>query len=78
MVTQRDIAREVGIDVSSVNKILHHKPGSVFRKATTNRVFRAARKLGYRVALPRHGHRRVGVRRKVDLACELTLYTAGA
>ncbi len=34
MVTQVEIARRVGLDVSSVNKILNRRTGPVFRKAT--------------------------------------------
>lgn len=47
MVTQSTIAREVGIDVSSVNKILNQVPGAKFRKDTVARVFRVARRVRY-------------------------------
>lgn len=46
-VTQLQIARQVGLDVSSVNKILNRMPGPVFRKETIQLVFRVARELGY-------------------------------
>jgi transcriptional regulator with XRE-family HTH domain len=45
-VTQGDIADIVGIDVSSVNKILN-RTGGVFRKDTIAKVFRVAERLGY-------------------------------
>lgn len=45
--TQVDIAREVGLDVSSVNKCLNGKAGAVFKKSTVKRVFAAAKRLGY-------------------------------
>jgi DNA-binding LacI/PurR family transcriptional regulator len=45
--TQVDIAEEVGLDVSSVNKILNEKAGSVFKPATVRKVFAAAKRLGY-------------------------------
>jgi transcriptional regulator with XRE-family HTH domain len=46
-VTQVEIARQVGIDVSSVNKILNRVPGAVFRKETLRHVQEVARLLGY-------------------------------
>lgn len=46
-VTQLDIAKEVGVDVSTVNKILNRKPGSLFRKETIADVFKVAKDLGY-------------------------------
>lgn len=46
-VTQEDIARVVGIDVSGVNKILNEVPGPVFRQTTKTAVFKAAARLGY-------------------------------
>jgi transcriptional regulator with XRE-family HTH domain len=45
--TQIDIAKAVGVDVSSVNKILNGKCGPVFRKSTIDKVFKTAKKLGY-------------------------------
>lgn len=47
MVTQKEIARHLGIDVSSANKILHRVKGPVFRKETIEAVFRTARAMGY-------------------------------
>ena len=39
MVTQSEIARQLGLDVSSVNKILNRRNGPVFRNETVKRVF---------------------------------------
>lgn len=47
MVTQLEIARQVGLDVSSVNKILNQVKGPVFRKETIKEVMSLARGLGY-------------------------------
>src|SRR5258707_6777533 len=47
MVTQIEIARQVGLDVSSVNKILNKTPGPVFRKTTIKHVFKVAKDMGY-------------------------------
>ena len=77
MVTQHDIARRTGLDVSTVNKILHHKPGSSFREDTVAKVFRAARALGYPVEALKHPHRRADGRRAVSLHCRLTFYRGG-
>jgi transcriptional regulator with XRE-family HTH domain len=46
-VTQCDIAERVGLDVSSVNKILNFVEGPVFRKETREQVLRVAKELGY-------------------------------
>jgi DNA-binding LacI/PurR family transcriptional regulator len=46
-VTQLQVARMVGLDVSSVNKILNRRKGPVFKKETVDRVFKVARQLGY-------------------------------
>lgn len=47
-VTQKDIARELGLDVSTVNKVLHKVPGAVFKKSTIELVFRQAQAMGYK------------------------------
>lgn len=76
MVTQVEIARRCGLDVSSVNKILNRKPGPVFRKETVRKVFKIARDLGYDFGRLKHSHKRVHARRDVALPLELTIYTA--
>jgi DNA-binding LacI/PurR family transcriptional regulator len=52
MVTQVEIARLVGLDVSSVNKILNEVPGPVFRKETIARVLKVASERGYDFSRP--------------------------
>ena len=47
MVTQQQIAETLGLDVSSVNKILNGVRGPKFRDKTIRRVFSTARLLGY-------------------------------
>jgi DNA-binding LacI/PurR family transcriptional regulator len=54
--TQHDIARYVGMDVSSVCKILNKRRGPVFRKETIKRVFAAAKALGYSLNRALAGH----------------------
>src|SRR5438874_2731658 len=76
MVTQLEIGRRVGIDVSSVNKILNKKPGAVFRKETIRKVFRVARDLGYNLDRLKHQHRRQHPRRSADFPLELSIYLA--
>ena len=46
--TQVQIAQELGIDVSTANKILNEVPGPVFKKETIRRVFAKAKELGYK------------------------------
>lgn len=47
MVTQLEIAKRVGLDVSSVNKILNEVPGPVFAKETKKHVFAVAKEMRY-------------------------------
>jgi len=74
MATQQDIARRVGLDVSSVNKILNRKSGSVFRKDTVKRVFKAARDLGYDLQRLKFAHRRQHPRKETSLPLEISIY----
>lgn len=50
--TQGDIAKRVGMDVSTVNKILNKRAGPVFRKSTIRKVFRTAKRMGYHFKNP--------------------------
>lgn len=72
--TQVEIARQVGLDVSSVNKILNRRPGPVFKKTTVDKVFRAARKLGYSLERLKRTHSRSHERRAADFPGKLALY----
>ena len=74
MATQVQIARRVGLDVSSVNKILHRKPGPVFRKDTITKVFKVAESMGYDFESLKHTHRRRDPRHVVRIAAELAIY----
>lgn len=47
MSTQAEIAERVGLDVSTVNKILNRVEGPVFREETIKMVFSTARSLMY-------------------------------
>jgi len=64
--TQKDIARLVGLDISSVNKILNKKPGAVFHKKTVQAVFAAAKTMGYQFDLPRSGRARMALQEIID------------
>jgi transcriptional regulator with XRE-family HTH domain len=74
MVTQVEIARRVGLDVSSVNKILNRRQGPVFRKDTIKKVFRIAKELGYDFGRLKYSHRRRHPRKDVALGAELYIY----
>lgn len=74
MATQKDIARRVGLDISSVNKILNRRKGHLFRKETVRKVLKAARELGYDFSRLKHEHRRRHPRRALDLPVELAIY----
>ena len=66
-VTQLEIARRVGLDVSSVNKILNRRPGPVFKKDTIKQVFKVARELGYLHPSLITSNRRESSRRKAEV-----------
>ncbi len=74
MVTQIEIARRVGLDVSSVNKILNKRQGPVFRKDTIRKVFKAARDLGYDFGKLKYQHRRRHLRHEVAIGAEIAIY----
>lgn len=72
-VTQSEIARRLGVDVSTVNKILNEKAGAKFQKTTVDAVLRAARELGYDFDRRKYTHRRTHPRRRVDAPAELRI-----
>ena len=74
MVTQVEIARRIGIDVSSVNKILNRRQGPVFRRETVQKVFRIARQMGYDFGRLKFQHRRRHPRRETSIGAELAIY----
>lgn len=74
MVTQVAIARHVGLDVSTVNKILHRTTGPVFSKPTIERVFKAARRLGFDFERLKHRHRRRDARKELAFEAEITIH----
>jgi len=74
--TQVEIARRLGLDVSSVNKILNRRSGAVFKPATVEKVFRMAKRLGYRIDLLKRTHNRSHERHEVHTPGTLALYAA--
>jgi c-di-GMP-binding flagellar brake protein YcgR len=74
MVTQVEIAHRVGLDVSSVNKILNRRSGPVFRKETIKKVFKIAKDMGYDFGRLKYAHRRRFARKDISLGCELYVY----
>ncbi len=74
MVTQSEIARQLGLDVSSVNKILNRRSGPVFRTETVERVFEVAQRMGYNLDKLKHHHKREHPRRPIKVEAELSVY----
>lgn len=77
MVTQGQIARHVGLDVSSVNKILNRRKGPVFKKETIKQVFKVAKALGYDFGRLKYVHRRRHPRKTLGIPVELSVYLEG-
>ncbi len=74
MVTQVEIAHRVGLDVSSVNKILNRRSGPVFRKETIKKVFKIAKDMGYDFGRLKYAHRRRFPRKDISLGAEIYVY----
>jgi len=74
MVTQKQIAQRVGLDVSSVNKILNRRKGPIFKKETIRKVFKVARELGYDFDRLKFQHRRHSPRKALAVPIELSIY----
>lgn len=74
MVTQQEIARRVGLDVSSVNKILNQRVGPRFRKDTVARVLRTARELGFDFGRLKYFHRRRHERQTSGVVADLAVH----
>lgn len=66
-VTQVEIARRLGLDVSSVNKILHGVPGLKWKDETVQAVFDCARELAYDLDKIKFRHNREYPRVPVNL-----------
>jgi len=76
MVTQVEIARQLRLDVSSVNKILNKRDGPRFRKETIRKVFRVARELGFDFGRLKYNHRRHHARKSLSVPLELSIYSS--
>ena len=75
MVTQVELARTLGLDVSTVNKILNRRPGFRFRKETIRQVFHMAKRLGYDFNRIKYPHRRRYPRADSEVPSDLLIYS---
>jgi hypothetical protein len=78
MTTQVEIARRLGLDVSTVNKILHRVPGLKWREETVKAVFDTAGELGYNYERLKFRHRRAHPRYRVNLPAEVEIEVNGS
>lgn len=69
-VTQSDIAERIGLDVSSVNKILNFVEGPVFKKETRALVLKVAKQLGYDFSRPTRPRLLAALKELVPLAVQ--------
>lgn len=70
-ITQVEIARRLGLDVSSVNKILHGVPGLKWKDETVSAVFDTARDLGYDLDKIKFRHNREYPRIPLNMPAQL-------
>jgi len=63
MVTQKEVAAYLGIDLKTVQNVLNETPGYCCDKETQDKVFKAARKLGYDLKKLKIG-KRMEIRKK--------------
>src|SRR5258708_2218740 len=77
MVTQVELARTLGLDVSTVNKILNRRPGFRFRKETVRQVFHMAKRLGFDFSRIKYPHRRRYPRSSSQVPSDLLIYGTG-
>jgi transcriptional regulator with XRE-family HTH domain len=77
MATQLEIARKLGLDVSTVNKILHQVPGLKWKPETVQAVFRTAEELGYNFSKIKFRHQREYPRHQVDVPVGLEVELPG-
>ena len=71
--TQEDIARKLGIDRTTVSKVLNNAPGTYVGERTRVRIFDIARKMGYNFSRLRHTHRRNADRRIVQIPAQVQI-----
>ena len=72
-VTQEMIAERVGLDRSTVSKILNGKASDFVSRQTISKVLDAARELGYDFARLRHTHSRQFERTDLNLKAEFDI-----
>ena len=75
-VTQEMIARKVGLDRSTVSKILNGRASNFVSSRTVSRVLDAARELGYDLTKLRHTHSRQFERTHLNLKAEFDIMLA--
>lgn len=73
MVTQQDIAKALGMSRTVIAKVLNRDPNYRASAATRQRVFEAARRLGYDFSQLRPLHRRLHHRQAVDLPAHVSI-----
>jgi transcriptional regulator with XRE-family HTH domain len=72
-VSQKDIADHLGLDRTTVTKILNRDPKYSASEATKEKVFRAAEKLGYDFTTIRRPFKREYGRTDINAHCDITM-----
>ena len=62
-VTQQDIAEKLGLDRTTVNKILNGGQSEIIRKETVDNVMKTAHKMGYDFSKLRRYYKRDNIRK---------------
>jgi transcriptional regulator with XRE-family HTH domain len=76
-ITQVEIAHRLGLDVSSINKILHGVPGLKWKDETVKAVFDTARELGYDLDKIKFRHNREYPRVPINLPAQIEIQLTG-
>ena len=77
VVTQEHIAKKVGLDRSTVSKILNGRASNFVSPKTIGRVISAAKELGYDFGRLRHTHSRQFERADLTIKCDFDIMLEG-
>ena len=72
-ITQKDIAEKLGLDRTTVNKILNGGQSEIIRKETIDKVMETAHKMGYDFSKLRRYYKRDNARKPVNIDLDIVI-----